>query len=75
MKHDLTNAVTVRYQAEFDLGDAWYVQIEDEDENILCESGLACFPIDLTKFSEDDDEELYNALCDEFSNANVICCS
>jgi hypothetical protein len=63
--------VNARYEKYGDT-EGWYIKIISPEGEIIDDSRKAGFPIDVESFGEDDPEDIYDALREEFPDAIIM---
>ena len=62
--------VNARYEKYGD-NDGWFIKIINPEGDIIDDSRKAGFPIDLESFGEEDLEDIYDALREEYPDAII----
>ncbi len=62
--------VNARFEKNGD-NEGWYIKIINPEGEIIDDSRKAGFPIDVESFGEDDPEDIYDALREEYPDAII----
>ncbi len=62
--------VTARYE-KYGNNEGWYIKIVNPEGDIIDDSRKIGFPIDVESFGEDDPEDIYDALREEYPDAII----